>query len=124
MAYICTIRPISFYFLCGHKTVTMNLTEIIGEIQHTIDSLQERLNELRLYDKTPDNLHNLDMLLTRQEAARFLCRSERQLDRLCEKNVIRRETVDGHIRIRKSELIRYQGYDIDCRQERLGRPGL
>lgn len=102
----------------------MNLTEIIGEMQHTIDSLQERLNELRLYDKTPDNLHNLDMLLTRQEAARFLCRSERQLDRLCEKNVIRRETVDGHIRIRKSELIRYQGYDIDCRQERLGRPGL
>lgn len=119
MVAIWWVEAISLLFLCGHKLVTMKLTEIIGEMQHTIDSLQERLNELRLYDKTPDNLHNLDMLLTRQEAARFLCKSERQLDRLCEKKVIRRETVDGHIRIRKSELIRYQGFDIDCRQERL-----
>ena len=68
MAYICTIRPISFHFLCGHKLVTMNLTDIIGEMQQTIDSLQERLNELRLYDKTPDAFQNLDMLSLRTSA--------------------------------------------------------
>ena len=113
MAYICTIRPESFNLLCGHELVTMNLTEFISDLQQTIDSLQEKLNDLRLYDKTPDNLHNLDMLLTRKEAAGFIGKSLRQLDRLCESNKIHREEVDGAIRIRKSELIRYQGIDID-----------
>lgn len=101
------------------ELVTMNLTAIISDIQRSIDELQEKLNELRMCDRTPD-LRNLDMLLSRKEAAAFLGKSERQLDRLCEKNIIRRVEEDGIIRIRKSELIRYQGIDIECRQERLG----
>ncbi len=119
MAYTCTIRPIPFILLCGHKLVAMNFTELIGDIQRSIDELQEKLNELRMCDRTPD-LRNLDMLLSRKEAAAFIGKSVRQLDRLCEKNVIRRVEEDGVIRIRKSELIRYQGIDIDCRMERLG----
>lgn len=113
MVAIWWVWTISLLFLCGHELVTMNLTELISDLQQTIDSLQEKVNDLRLYDKTPDNLHNLDMLLTRKEAADFIGKSLRQLDRLCENNKIRREEVDGAIRIRKSELIRYQGIDID-----------
>ena len=119
MAYICTIRPIPFILLCGHKLVAMNFTELIGDIQRSIDELQEKLNVLRMCDRTPD-LSTFDIFMTRKEAAAFLGKSERQLDRLCEKNIIRREETDGIIRIRKSELIRYQGVDIDCRMERLG----
>ena len=119
MAYTCTIRPIPFILLCGHKLVAMNFTELIGDIQRSIDELQEKLNILRLCDRTPD-LSNYDIFMTRKEAASFIGKSVRQLDRLCEKNVIRRVEEDGVIRIRKSELIRYQGIDIDCRMERLG----
>lgn len=90
----------------------MNLTELADDLQQLIDQLQMKLNEMRMFDRS-SNLTNLDMLLTRKETAAFIGKSERQLDRLCENNRIHRETVDGQIRIRKSELIRYQGLDVE-----------
>ena len=41
--------------------------------------------------------------------AAFIGRTERTLDRLCAKFKILRVEVDGDIRIRKSELLRYLG---------------
>lgn len=59
------------------------------------------------------------MLLTRKEAAASLGKSLRQLDRICKQGKIHREPEDGDIRIRKSEIIRFQGVDADIRKERL-----
>lgn len=60
-----------------------------------------------------ERLQVTEFYMTRKEAANFIGKSLRQLDRLCGKNTIVREEIDGQIRIRKSELMRYKGYELE-----------
>ncbi len=104
----------------------MELSKEVQKAKRQVENAIECLIELRsalegilVYDKGPQvdeesmMIQMLDYHMTRKEAAAFLGKSVRQLDRLCEKNIIRRETVDGNIRIRKAELLRYRGFVID-----------
>ena len=106
--------------------LSMELSKEVQKAKRQVENAIECLIELRsalegilVYDKGPQvdeesmMIQMLDYHMTRKEAAAFLGKSVRQLDRLCEKNIIRRETVDGNIRIRKAELLRYRGFVID-----------
>lgn len=83
----------------------MKFAEIIDEIQGTIVSLQDRLDELKSFDYSTAH----DILLTRQEAADLMKKSLRQLDRDCIRYDIPKEHVNGGIRIRKSEILKFMG---------------
>lgn len=90
----------------------MSLTEIITHLQSGIDELQSQLDSLRVLDRTRD-IRNMDLLLTRKEAAAFLCCTERHIDRMCKKGRIKKELVNGQVRLRKSECVKYLGLDFD-----------
>lgn len=83
----------------------MKFAEIIDEIQGMIISLQARLDELKSFDYSTAH----DILLTRQEAADLMKKSLRQLDRDCARYGIPKENVNGGIRIRKSEILKFMG---------------
>ena len=59
----------------------MEMKEILSDIQRSIDDLQQKLNLLR--GVQTGTLYDVDVLMTRKEAAFFLGKSHRQLDRLC-----------------------------------------
>lgn len=88
----------------------MELQDAINELQGCLDLLQTRLNLLKTI-KT-GKLYEVDFLMTRKEAAYFLGRSTRHVDRLCQEGKIERTLVDGAIRIRKSSLVSYMGLEI------------
>ena len=87
------------------------MKEILSDIQRSIDDLQQKLNLLR--GVQTGTLYDVDVLMTRKEAAFFLGKSLRQLDRLCSEGQIRRCYTDrGAGRIRRSELLEYQGLEL------------
>ena len=78
----------------------MEMKEILSDIQRSIDDLQQKLNLLR--GVQTGTLYDVDVLMTRKEAAFFLGKSLRQLDRLCSEVQIRRCYTDrGAVRIRR-----------------------
>jgi len=85
----------------------MNLSALLEEIQVAIQELQTKVNIIRAMES--GQVYDVDILLTRKEAAEFIGRSIRQLDRLCDEHKIKREVRDGAIRIRRSELMMYKG---------------
>ena len=89
---------------------TMEIKEIIQDIQTNIDRVQSKLNLLKTVQT--GQLYEVDVLMTRKEAAHFIHKSERQLDRLCAERKIKREYIDGAVRIRKNSLLRYMGPEI------------
>ena len=108
----------------------MELSKEVRRAKQQVEDMINGLIELRsaldnilvfdrgpIVDETTMMVQMLDYQMTRKEAAAFLGKSERQLDRLCEKNLIRRETVNGNIRIRKAELLRYRGFVIDGKSD-------
>ncbi len=88
----------------------MELHDIIEDLQNSLDNCQSRLNLLKTL-KT-GKLYEVDVLMTRKEAAHFIHRTERQLDRLCAERKIKREYIDGAIRIRKSSLLKFMGLEV------------
>lgn len=90
---------------------TMDISTMLDEMQATIYLMQQKLDAMRLVDTTP--VFEGEFMMTRKEAASFIGRSERQLDRLCKEYKIKKETVDGSVRIRKSSLLRFKGFIIE-----------
>ncbi len=88
----------------------MQVLETINEIDRCLEALQHKLEYLR--GCVSGNLYQVDQLMTRKEAAAFICKTPRHLDRLCSENKIAKEIVDGQIRIRKSSLMKYMGIII------------
>ena len=60
-----------------------------------------------------DEPAGVDYYMTRAEAATFLGITERTLDRRTACGDIVKEYVDGRIRFRRSELLKYNGYILD-----------
>ena len=77
-------------------------------MQEMIFSLQIKLDAIKNIE-TSTPIHHGEFMMTRKEAAAFIGRSVRQLDRLCETYKIKKEVVDGSIRIRRTSLLRFQG---------------
>ena len=84
----------------------MQVLDTINEIDRCLEALQHKLEYLR--GCVSGSLYQVDQLMTRKEAAAFICKTPRHLDRLCAENKITKEIVDGQIRIRKSSLMRYK----------------
>lgn len=89
----------------------MDYTRLLDELQQSVIALNDKIDALRKleYNNINDVASEIDMMMTRKEAANFIGRSMRQLDRLCENYIIKREIIDGSIRIRRSSLLRYKG---------------
>ncbi len=88
----------------------MEIKEIIQDLQTSLDNVQLRLNMLKTVQT--GQLYEVDILMTRKEAAYFIHKSVRQIDRLCAERQITRVYIAGAVRIRKSDLLRYKGLDI------------
>lgn len=101
-------------FVVGRaKRLKMELATLLDDIQSSITALQHKVDIIRTMDC--GRLHDVDMLMSRKEAAQFIGRSLRQLDRLCDECKIRRERVDGAVRIRRSSLLRFKGLVVERR---------
>jgi len=61
--------------------------------------------------------YDLDILMTRKEAADFLCCSVRNVDRLVAKGRLVKVIDKGCVRIRRSSLLRYKGYILEERTD-------
>lgn len=85
----------------------MEVLDILNDIQHCLAGLQHQVDCVRA--SVFGNLYTVDELMTRKEAADFLGRSERSIDRLCSEHKIKKEVVNGQVRIRKSVLMAYKG---------------
>lgn len=89
----------------------MDLKYILSDIQRSIDDLQLKVNLLLSVET--GSLYDVDVLMTRKEAAYFLGRSLRQIDRLCSEGRLKRSYTDrGGVRIRKSDLLEFQGLEL------------
>lgn len=89
----------------------MDLKDILSDIQRSIDDLQGKLNLLRSVET--GTLYDVDVLMTRKEAAYFLGKSLRTIDRLCSEGQLRRCYTDrGGVRIRKNDLLEYKGLEL------------
>ncbi len=93
----------------------MEFQDILNDLQTSLDSVQRKLNILKTVHS--GNLFDVDILMTRKEAAYFISKSVRQLDRLCAERKIMREYIDGAVRIRKSTLLKYKGIEITPSKE-------
>ena len=97
----------------------MSYNDILVDIQCSINQLQDKLDILRAYtpkaspEPIDPPIRDKDFLMTRKEAAAFIGRSLRHLDRLLAERKISRTYVDGTVRIKKSELLRYQGHVLE-----------
>lgn len=83
----------------------MNIKSIIDDIQQSITSLQERLDELKILDDETAR----DILITRQEAADLLMVSLRQFDRHCRDYGIHKQTTISGVRVSKREILIHMG---------------
>lgn len=84
----------------------MDYSKIIEEMQTNISNLLKQLDQLKQFDfETSRNVY-----LTRQEAADYIGKSLRQLDRDCIKFEIPKLYRYGGIRIRKSDLMIGMGH--------------
>ncbi len=91
------------------KNRAMDLTAILDEMQETVSSLQDKIDAMRKLESYPSI--NVEILMTRKEAAAFIGRSLRDLDRLCASYKIQKEVdkITGNVRIKRSSLLRFQG---------------
>ena len=96
-----------------------NAYRLMGEVLKALTALRKCLQQVQVLEKEAlvasrdtEVIQVTEYYMTRKEAADFIGKSVRQLDRLCGKNTIVREEIDGQIRIRKSELMRYKGYEL------------
>lgn len=85
----------------------MELTTLLDDIQRGIETLQKQVDIIRAMNT--GKMYRLDVQMTRKEAAAFIGRSVRQLDRLCDEHRIKRIYVGGSVRILKSSLLEYKG---------------
>lgn len=85
----------------------MQVIDTINDIDHCLEALRHKLEYVR--GCVTGQLYTVDRLLTRKEAADLLCITTRQLDRLCAKNRIKKEVIDGQVRIRRSSVMAYMG---------------
>ena len=88
----------------------MELDQILNDLQTSLDVVQSKLNLLKTVQT--GKLYEVDILMTRKEAAYFINKSTRQLDRLCDERKIKREYIDGAVRIRRSSLLEYLGVEV------------
>lgn len=88
----------------------MEYSKIIDEMQSSILNLQEQLNKLKMM--VPSSYK--DVYLTKQEAADFIGKSVRQLDRDCERFGIPKLFMFGGVRIRKEDLLIGMGLLSNC----------
>lgn len=65
-----------------------------------------------------DPLIPYDYLMTRKEAAGFIGRTVQSIDRLVREGKLHKEYVNGESRLRKSELLRYIGYDFSQEEQK------
>ena len=90
--------------------VTMQVLDTLNDIEHCLDALKHKVEIIRA-DIT-GNLYSVDVLMTRKEAAAFIGRTDRSIDRLCREHKIKKVFVNGQPRIRKSELLAFKGIEI------------
>ena len=95
----------------------MKLQLILDDIQNGLNILQQKVNIIRTLDT--GKFYEVDVQMTRKEAAEFIGRSVRQVDRLCDEHKIKRIYVGGSVRILKSSLLEYKGLVLqqDCKSE-------
>ena len=93
----------------------MEVLEILDDVQRCLNGLQHKIDLVRT--SMTGKAYDVDVYMTRKEAASFLGKSERQLDRLWEKGQIKRFTVDGQIRFRKSNLLAYKGIVVEEKEK-------
>ncbi len=89
---------------------TMELQNIIEDLQNCLNVCQSRINLLKTVQT--GQLYEVDVLMTRKEAAYFIKKSLRQFDRLCAERKVRREYIGGAVRFRKSDLLKYMGVEV------------
>lgn len=90
----------------------MELNDLLTDLEIQVAAIQKTLVAIKGIEHSHSPLC-VDTLFTRKEAAYFIGRSERTLDRLCEEKRIRRIMTKSGIRIRKSELLAFNGLDIN-----------
>ncbi len=89
---------------------TMELQDILEDLQHSLNICQSRLNMIQSIQT--GKLYELSVLMTRKEAAHFIKKSLRQFDRLCAEHKIKRVYIDGTVRFRKGDLLKYMGIEL------------
>lgn len=89
----------------------MELNDLLTDIETQVTAIQGTLAAIRGIERNNAPLY-VDVLYTRKEAAFFLGRTVRTVDRLCSEHRIHRLLTDDGIRIRKSELLAYKGYEL------------
>lgn len=85
----------------------MTAIEVIQEIRQDLVTAQHKLDIVCA--AVTGNLYAVETMMTRKEAAFFLEKSLRTVDRLCYEGKLKRVYVDGSIRIPKSSLMAYRG---------------
>ncbi len=88
----------------------MQVLDTLNDIEHCLEALKHKVELIRA-DIT-GNLYSVDILMTRKEAADFIGRTVKSVDRLCRERKIRKVFINGQPRIRKSELLLFKGIDI------------
>ncbi len=83
----------------------MNYATIIKQLQDSILSAQQALEELQCLDEQS----SADIFITRQEAADLLCKGLRQMDRDCKRYGIRRKRCNNGVRISKRDILIHLG---------------
>lgn len=93
----------------------MEVLDILDDVQRCMNGLQHKLDLVRV--SITGKAYDVDVLMTRKEAAAFIGKSLRTLDRLWEEGRIKRFMVDGQIRYKKSNLLAYKGIVIEERDK-------
>lgn len=88
----------------------MTAVQVIQEIRQELSAAQHKLDIVCA--AVTGNLYAVDTMMTRKEAAYFLEKSVRTVDRLCYEGKLKRVYMDGSVRIPKSCLMEYRGIII------------
>lgn len=78
----------------------MQVLDTLNDIEHCLEALKHKVQLIRA-DMT-GSLYSVDVLMTRKEAADFIGRTVKSVDRLCRERKIRKVFVNGQPRIRKA----------------------
>lgn len=93
----------------------MTAYEAIQEIRQDLATAQHKLEIVCA--AVTGNLYVVDTMMTRKEAAYFLGKSVRTVDRLCYEGKLKRVYADGSVRIPKSCLMEYRGITVKAEKE-------
>ena len=94
----------------------MTAPEVIMHAKHILtNALADMDALLAMYNDK--EVQTMDLLMTRKEAAYYLGRTVKSIDRLCREGKIVKTYLDGQPRIRKSELLRYRGIVFEDAQK-------